>query len=244
MQALIDALAARLPEGCVRYKARVDRLGLDRAAGRWRLFLQGGEIREADAVCLALPAPRAGALLMGEDAELAGALGGIPYASSVTVNLVFPREVLAHPLDGMGMVVPEGERRSILACTFSCRKFEGRAPDRFVLLRAFLGGHRFPDCVDRSDAEIERRVLDDLRDLLGTSGSPVRLRVHRHPDALPQYRVGHLGRVRRIEAAAARLPGLALAGNAYRGVGIVHCIRSARAAAERLLRELHIDPSR
>jgi oxygen-dependent protoporphyrinogen oxidase len=175
---------------------------------------------------------------MGEDAELAGVLEGIPYASSVTVNLVFPRDALVHPLDGMGMVVPEGERRSILACTFSCRKFQERAPDRFILLRAFLGGHRFPDCVDRPDAEIERRVLDDLRALLGTRGSPVRLLIHRHPKALPQYRVGHPEKVRRIEEGTARLPGLALAGNAYRGVGIVHCIRSANEAAERLLRGL------
>lgn len=169
------------------------------------------------------------------DPDLARLLGGIPYASSVTVTLAYPRAAIRHPLDGFGFVVPREEERAALACTFSSVKYPGRAPEGFALLRVFLGGALGAEVLERDDAALVRLAQDDLAGLLGIEGAPVLTRVRRHPAAMPQYEVGHLDRVAAIEARLRELPGLAVAGAAYRGVGIPDCVRSGEEAADRLL---------
>jgi len=174
------------------------------------------------------------ALVRELDAELARGLERIPYASAATVSLAYPRAAIRHPLDGFGFVVPRAERRAALACTFSSVKYPGRAPEGFVLVRVFL---RTEDAalVDRDDATLAGLAEADLAALLGVEGRPVLTRVARHPAAMPQYEVGHLEHVAALEARLARLPGLVLAGSAYRGVGISDCVRSGEEAAERAL---------
>ena len=135
--------------------------------------------------------------------------------------------------DGFGFVVPKIERRRILACSFSSRKFPGRAPDGCVLLRVFLGGAQQPEMVELPEEELRTIVLEELGELLGATGEPQLFQVVRWRQAMPQYHLGHLERVARIEQAVAALPGLELAGNAYRGVGIPDCIKSGEQAAER-----------
>jgi oxygen-dependent protoporphyrinogen oxidase len=176
-------------------------------------------------------------LLSPLDDGLAALVGAVPYASSAEVTFAYQREQIRHRLDGFGFVVPAVERLPLLACTFSSVKFEGRAPAGRVLLRAFLGGALRPDALDGEDASLVAAAEDALRPLLGISGRPHLVRVHRHSEAMPQYLVGHLGRVEQIEARAARHPALALAGNTYRGVGIPDCVRSGEAAAERVLED-------
>ena len=131
-------------------------------------------------------------------------------------------------------MVPRVEGRAALACTFSSVKYPGRAPDGFVLLRVFLGGALQEGLLARDDQALVRLAHDDVAGLLGITGAPVLARVWRHPGTMPQYEVGHLDRVAAIEARLEALPGLALAGGAYRGVGIADCVRSGEAAAERL----------
>jgi oxygen-dependent protoporphyrinogen oxidase len=174
------------------------------------------------------------ALVRAVDPPLAGLLHGIAYASSVTVALGYPRAAIRHPLDGFGFVVPRVEGRSTLACTFASVKYPGRAPDGFALLRVFLGGALQGDLLAEEDRTLLRLAHDDVAALLGVTGKPVLSRVWRHPGAMPQYDVGHLDRVAAIESRVEALPGLALAGGAYRGVGIADCVRSGEAAAERL----------
>jgi oxygen-dependent protoporphyrinogen oxidase len=135
----------------------------------------------------------------------------------------------------MGVVVPAIEQRVLMACSFSSVKFAGRAPEDQVLLRAFVGGALQQAQYELSDEAMLRAVCQDLRQLLGISGEPTYLSVSRHPQSMPQYHVGHLQRVARIEALASRLPGLVLAGNAYHGVGIPDCIHSGDTAAQALL---------
>jgi oxygen-dependent protoporphyrinogen oxidase len=147
----------------------------------------------------------------------------------------YRREQIAHPLDGFGLVVPQIEGREILAASFSSVKFHGRAPQGRVLMRVFFGGAGRPDQVDLPDAELRRIALAELAQLLGARGEPELFRVCRWPASMPQYHVGHLARVARIESLVAQLPGLELAGNAYRGVGIPHCIHSGESAAERVV---------
>ena len=238
MQTLVDALADRLPAGTVRLKTPVRSVRRDPASQRWIVLPQNGPDLEADALCLALTAPQAARLLTGLDPELAAGLRDIPYASSAIVTLACNRADITHPLNGMGFVVPAVERRSLIACSFSSIKFAGRAPDGKVLLRAFVGGALQQEQALWPDARLRDAVLQDLRQLLGLTGTPTLYHVSRHPSAMPQYHVGHLARIERLEAAAQRWPGLALAGNAYHGVGVPDCIRSGDEAAHGILSNL------
>jgi len=125
-----------------------------------------------------------------------------------------------------------------VACTYSSMKYPGRAPDGHVLLRAFVGGAMQERLVDQDDATMAESVRRELRELLGISSEPLLTRIHRHALAMPQYRVGHLDRMQRIDDALVQHSGLAVAGNAYRGVGIPDCIHSGEMAAEAVWRRL------
>ena len=246
MQTLVDALADRLPAGAVRLQTpvcSVRRVSPSHSpggarGGRWIVSPQHGPDFEADAVCLALTAPQAARLLSDLDPELAAGLCAIPYASSAIVTLACDRADVAHPLNGMGFVVPAVEQRNLIACTFSSVKFAGRAPADKVLLRAFVGGALQQEQALWPDAKLQDAVLRDLRQLLGLTGTPRLCHVSRHSSAMPLYHVGHLARIERLETVIRRWPGLALAGNAYHGVGVPDCIRSGDEAAGDLLEEL------
>jgi oxygen-dependent protoporphyrinogen oxidase len=233
MEELVAALAARLPAGSVRLGAPVAALAA--APGGWRVEPLAGPPLHADGVILAGPAPLMAPVVKPVDPALAGLLEGIAYASSATIALAYPRPAIRHPLDGFGFVVPSVERRAILACTFSSVKYPGRAPDGVALLRVFVGGAMQGGLLAADDAELRALAHRDVAALLGIAGDPVLARVWRHPAAMPQYDVGHLDRLAAIEARLDALPGLALAGGAYQGVGIADCVRSGEAAAERLV---------
>src|SRR5262249_49045592 len=254
MQTLVDTLVEQLarlcrrgaqpfPAATIHVHARVQRLQYVPGAARWIVHCHEQPALEADAVCLSLPAPQAGQLLTDVEATLASALQDIQYASSAIVNIACKRADVAHPMHGMGFVVPAVEKRAYIACSFSSVKFAARAPQDQVLLRAFVGGAWQAEQLTLSDAELQRTVYQDLRQLLGISGAPLFMSVTRHLEAMPQYHVGHLERVAQIETLAQRLPGLALAGNAYHGVGIPDCIHSAEMAAQALLAYLIAAPA-
>lgn len=229
LQGLVDGLAQQLPEGVVHLAQPVR--ALQRTDTGWCI---DGALH-CDAVVLALPAHAAAELARSTDAALADELGAIPYASSAIVNLAYRREDIPFPLDGFGFVVPHIERRVLLAATFSSLKYRGRAPAEFVLVRAFVGGALRPELVELGDSELLARVQHELGSLLGVRAQPTLTRIARWPQSMPQYHVGHLDRVARISARIAALPGLHLAGNAYRGVGIPDCIISGEAAAESVM---------
>ena len=230
MQVLVDSgtqIGADL-----RVRTRAHRLTFDHG---WTITTDKEEKIEADAVCLAVPAYVAAALLSDINAPLAEKLRAIKYASTATINFGYKRSAIAHPLNGFGFVVPFIEKRSLIACTFSSVKFSGRAPEGQVLLRAFAGGALQPEIFALDEEEMSRRVEADLRQLLGIREDPRFIEVAKWERSMPQYEVGHLDRVNEIENLVNQLPGLALAGNAYRGAGIPDCIRSGEVAAEYLL---------
>lgn len=240
MGSLVEAIQARIPASVIRLRSRVEKLS-PKPEGGWILEGEGiaGPFREEfDAVVVAAPGPAAARLCGGFDAELASDLAAIPYAGAAVVSLGYRREDIAHPLDGFGFVVPDAEKRRILACSFSSVKFPGRAPDGEVLMRVFVGGAKRPDLVSLDDDDLQWIVHRELEQLLGVRGRPRVVRIARYADRMPQYHVGHLDRVARIEARAEALPGFALAGNAYRGVGIPDCIRSGEQAADVLFSHL------
>jgi oxygen-dependent protoporphyrinogen oxidase len=204
-----------------------------RAEHHWQLSLDGeGEPREFDAVILATPAPRAAALLQEVDSRLSDALASIQYASAAVPILGYRRDQITHPLDGFGFVVPFVEQRQILSGSFTSIKFPGRAPDGSVLFRVFIGGACQEELVGLTDEELYEIAERELAELLGIRGEPQVRELARWNHAMPQYHLGHLDRVAKIEQIAANLPSFALAGNAYRGVGIPFCIRSGELAAE------------
>lgn len=237
MQTLTDTLAKRLPDDCIQLGTKVSSLDYRSAEEKWDIHLANGEKMESDLVCVALPAHRAAGLVKTAAPVLSESLASIPYASSAIVNLAFRRADIEHPLNGMGFVVPTIEGRSIIGCTFSSVKLEGRAPADYALLRAYVGGagSRGAAYFNRPESEIVESVLSELHGLLGFKSDPQFSLVYKHPNAMAQYHLGHLDLVAEIEAQARKLPGFALAGNAYHGIGIPDCINSGEKAASRLL---------
>jgi len=234
METLVRALAMRLPEGAVRLGERVAAIA-PRGPRDFDVALASGEWLRAGAVVVATAAFVGAELVRGFAPELAAELATISYASSATVTFGYDRADVPHALDGFGFVVPAVERRRLIACSFSSVKYPGRAPDGAALLRVFCGGALAAAMAECSDAELVDAARDELRQLLGVTAAPRLVRVHRHARAMPQYDLGHLARLAAIDAAVARHPGLVLAGNAYRGVGVPDCVRSGEAAAERVL---------
>jgi oxygen-dependent protoporphyrinogen oxidase len=238
MQSLVDTLAARLPGGTIRLGTPVSAVQPGTAPGTWRLCPLEGDPVAVDAAILATPAHQSARLLGELDPDLAGRLAEITYASSATVTLAYPRIDVPHPLNAFGFVVPFVEGRGIIACTFSSVKYPGRAPEDHVLLRCFVGGALQASCADLDDTSMEAAVRRELNDLLGIEAPPELVRIDRHPQSMPQYRVGHADQVDRIKALLSRHRGLALAGSAYGGVGIPDCIHGGELAAEAIVATL------
>ncbi|MEK9172827.1 MAG: protoporphyrinogen oxidase [Nitrospirota bacterium] len=231
---LVQALTGRLSAVKVRLGRRVTAVRSCGTAQGYEVLVDGASPLKADAVVLATPAFGAAGLLEPLDATVAGMLGAIPYASTATVTLGFRREGFSHDLDGYGFVIPRIEGRALLASTWSSSKWDHRAPDGSVLIRAYLGGAGREAALERSDQELVELARADLRHVMGVTEEPVMARVFRWPRAMPQYLVGHLDRLAAIEERLARLPGVFVAGAAYRGVGIPDCIRDGLGSAERV----------
>ncbi|MEV5385159.1 protoporphyrinogen oxidase [Streptomyces sp. NPDC052721] len=218
------------------------------AAGGWRITA-GERVLHADAVIVAVPAPAAAALLRAESPGAAAELAAVEYASMALVTLAYRRADLSLP-EGSGFLVPPVDGRTIKASTFASQKWGWIAeedPD-VVVLRTSVGRHGETEVLGRDDADLVEVSRHDLREATGLAAVPLRTRVTRWTDGLPQYPVGHHARVARVREQIAKLPGLAVCGAQYDGVGIPACIASAYAAVDQLggdltgVRELTADP--
>ncbi len=237
MQQMVDALVAALPSEALRPGAIVQAVAPE--AGGW-VVSAGLQSDEFDAVILALPTKAAALLLQRCGAELASELAAIDYSSSVTVALGYDKPVRDALPPGFGFLVPRSEGKRMLAATFVHNKFPHRAPADRAIIRCFLGGARGEQMLALSEQEILRIVRVELDQILHLKAEPLFARVFKWKGAMAQYSVGHLERLQRIEALRQRLPGLALAGNGYSGIGVPDCVRSGTAAVEETLRTLGI----
>jgi protoporphyrinogen/coproporphyrinogen III oxidase len=228
---IVEALVNQLETGGADLRLNSPVRRLSRRGSAYRVELESGENLEAEGVILAAPAYASGQLLSGLDPALAAELQSIPYTSTATVSLAYPQEQVPRPLDGYGYVIPRREGRRALACTWTSTKFPHRAPQDYALLRVFIGraGESFPWEEDQL-LEIAR---SELHQSLNITADPFLWRVFRWEKAMPQYNLGHPERLARLEAALERHPGLALAGNGYRGIGLPDCIHSGQQAAEK-----------
>jgi oxygen-dependent protoporphyrinogen oxidase len=229
MQQMVDAIVARLDPAAIRLRSHIRRIYPEN--GGWRVSVEMGDEEQYDAVVMATPANVAGSLLDGVDRALARNLLDITYSSSVTVTLGYYIEQLAGLPPGFGFLVPRSEGRRMLACTFVHNKFPHRAPDGKAILRCFLGGARDEAVLGLTDEEMLETVCRELRDIVKVSVRPIFSRVFRWREAMAQYEPGHISRVQRIEKRVAEIPGLALAGNGYHGIGVPDCVRSGMEAA-------------
>ena len=240
---LSDMVAAI--ERVLRKTGRVEtRLGLEvtgiekptASGSHWVVQLRNQRPMTFDAVIVTLPTHAAGRILKPAiSPELHAALLEIEYASSAIVVSGHQLSDFNHPMDAFGLVVPAIERRKILAVSFSSRKFSDRAPAGQILLRTFVGGAMQPELLDHDDDTITGFVNDELRSIFGMKTEPMFSEVIRYNNAMPQYHVGHLDRVARIESLLKNTPGLHLAGSAYTGVGIPDSIASGQAAADDII---------
>ncbi|MDI5964182.1 protoporphyrinogen oxidase [Streptantibioticus silvisoli] len=234
--AVADACRAAGAE--VRTGARVT--ALRRTAHGWTLRIDGGTAPgalEADAVVLAVPAPAAARLLAAESPTAAAELDRAEYASMALVTMAFRKRDLLNLPSGSGFLVPPVDRRTIKASTFSSRKWGWVAdagPGTFVL-RTSVGRHGEEADLAWDDTDLVRLSRKDLGEAAGVTAAPVAARVTRWTGGLPQYPVGHTARVARIREQVAKLPGAAVCGALYDGVGIPACVASAHRAAGEVL---------
>jgi oxygen-dependent protoporphyrinogen oxidase len=232
-QELIDALVPRLT-GDLRLGTAVDAIA--RVDDGYRVTTGDGAVLAADVVLLTTPAYTSADLLSTLAPTAAELMGGIRYVSTGTISMAFRAQDIRRPLGGIGLVVPKGEARPINALTISSAKFDHRAPGGTVLMRAFFGGSRSPASMKYDDAALLEVVRGELRDILDIEAMPLFHRIYRWHRANPQYGVGHMERVARIEAS---LPvGLHVSGGAYRGVGMPDCVYQSKQTVARILERI------
>ncbi len=234
MQTLTEALAGSLQP--IEFGVSVRRVSRT-ADGTYLVEAVVGERRaefRARTVVIAAPAGPAAGMIADLAPDAARALGGIEYAPIVVVASAFSRGDVAHPLAGFGMLVPQKERRGILGSLFSSSMFEGRTPEDTVLLTTFAGGRRNPEIATMSDSGVAGLVRAELADLVGARAAPLWQEIVRWPQAIPQYDLGHLQRLRHVEATEAKLPGLYFCASYRGGVAVGDCIKNGHNIAERV----------
>jgi oxygen-dependent protoporphyrinogen oxidase len=229
MQHLAETVVSRLTPASLLTSTPVQ--AIQPEARGW-IVSAGMKFDHFDGVILALPAPAAAQVLRIASAELSTELAAIQYSSSITVGLGYDRQVRQSLPPGFGFLVPRSEGKKLLAATFVHNKFPHRAPEDRALLRCFFAGGNAENVWSLADDQIIGIVRNELQQILGLSAEPLFARVYKWKSAMAQYGVGHLDRLDRMERLRLQLPGLALAGNAYRGIGVPDCIRSGRDAAE------------
>lgn len=197
------------------------------------------QLLRADAVVVAVPAPGGAKLLAGVAPTAALELAGIQHASMAVITMAFPAAAFPD-VTGSGFLVPPVDGRQVKAATYSFQKWDWvrQASPELLVMRTSIGRHREEHQLQVTDEELVERSLVDLRAAIGLAARPVDWHVQRWGGGLPQYAVGHLDRVRRIRDAVAALPGLAVCGAAYDGLGIPACIASAELAAAQVLHQL------
>lgn len=231
-QQLIDAVAAVLGDR-IRTGSQVTSVQ-PRAFGYSVRLTDGSEL-EAEHVVLALSAWKAARLVEPVAPEVSEELSGIHYGSAATVTFAWARKEIPHALDAYGFVCPIAEGGDVLASTWSSRKWPNRAPEDSELIRVFMGGFGREHVLDMDEPTLVEAARRGLGKLLGVTAEPRFSIVQRYDRAAPHYHVGHLERVAAIDGLLEGYPGLHLAGNAYRGVGIPDSVRSGEAAADAIV---------
>lgn len=233
MATLTDTLAQRLADQ-IRTQCAVSTI--EHAEHGYIVRLAHGETLVADSVIVTTPAYTAAAMLKNIAPLAQSDLHSIEYLSTGTMALAYHATDVALPIDGYGVVIPRSEQRELNAITIVNRKFTHRAPKDTILIRAFFGGAKNPDAIAFNDVQLLSMAKKELQAILGIAATPKFVRIQRMHRGSPQYSVGHLDRVSRIEH---DLPAnIFVTGSAYRGIGIPDCIKQGKETAARILSNL------
>ncbi|MCL2379724.1 MAG: protoporphyrinogen oxidase [Coriobacteriia bacterium] len=242
MHQLVDAIASHVTSN-IRLGATAT--GLTQADdGSYCVQIRENCNIRADAVIIATESFAGAAITKGIDAEISAAYAGIPNISSSTISFAFRESDLElNRLDGFGVLVPEIEKRNLLAASWSSTKWPGRAPEGRILIRGFAGTPKNQAIMELSDDELTAVILDELRHVmrLPADAEPLFARLYRWTLGMSQYKMGHLDRVEIIEERSAARKGLACAGGCFRGVGIPNCIDGGEAAARKVLADFDLE---
>jgi len=241
MRTLVESVVGRLKKPPV-YGAVVRRLRQD--GNRWLVEGEGAERWHADAVALTCPAPQQATMLADVDAILADEIDAIPYNRVAVIALGYRAADVPTSLNGFGFIAPQNTRRDLLGVQWCSSIYPGRCPEGTVLMRAMCGGWNRPDMLTWDDDRLLAAVMGELRLAQNINARPIFHRIVRWDRAIPQYHVGHLKRVERIDTRVANHAGLFLAGNAYRGVAMNDCVEQGQLVAEGMARYLSRDISR
>ncbi|MBI4743711.1 MAG: protoporphyrinogen oxidase [Actinobacteria bacterium] len=204
----------------------------------FKVFVEGESPIEADIVILAVPAYSAAEILDKFESLLIGELKKVPYPPVNVVIFGYPKNKISRSLDGFGFLIPSKEKRRILGCLWTSSIFNGQVSEGYVSLRTILGGARNPDVCFLDDNETIKTVQEELRDIMGVSADPTFIKIYRHEKAIPQYVVGHTDFLTKAERFSKNFPGLFLVGNAYRGIGVNDCTRSALNVSRKVINYL------
>lgn len=244
VESLVESLKSKVD---LRLNTKVLRiLALSQVEGtnyqsRYLVELEDGSRLDSDSVILATPAFVSGDLLASFNPTLASDLQCIPYVSTATVSLAYRLIDIPRELDGYGYVIPRREGRKALACTWTSTKFPHRAPEGYALIRVFVG--RAGQDIPWDENQLLELAKEELQLTLRITAEPILSRVFMWDKAMPQYNLGHPELLKRIDAALENHPGLALAGNGYRGIGIPDCIHSGELAIKKILESRLVENS-
>ncbi|MDR0704613.1 MAG: protoporphyrinogen oxidase [Planctomycetaceae bacterium] len=250
LASLCNALAAKLPPDSLQTGREVTKTWKT-AEGQWIIetkpcgsqptpdlptisVIFAVQPKHFDAVIFATPIHESARLLKDSVPKLADKLAEIQHEGTAIATFAFNAEQIKPFFHGMGFVVPKTEQSPILAGSFSSLKYEHRAPKGKFLIRIFAGGNRSPELAELSDDRLRPLLLTEMRKILKIDGEPLFTEISHWSRTMPQYHVGHCELVREIESLTSSDPTLALAGNAFHGVGIPNCIQSGFQAAEKL----------
>ena len=232
LSVLTDSLVNAMPNVKINYYSGVKEVRNE--GGKWLVTTDNGDISETDAVIISGPAYLSSHLIKNTDEALSNLLGRIEYESSVVVNMVYEKKYCTGIPEGFGVVIPRTENMGLIACSFSAHKFNGRAPADKEIIRCFLGGAFDRGVIDREDREIMDILRKEMKILFNIDSPPVKSYIYRYPDSMPQYNVGYLELLDKINKELQKHRSLALSGNAYGGVGIPDTIKSGNDAAEKI----------
>jgi oxygen-dependent protoporphyrinogen oxidase len=230
-----ETIAAKLPTGSLQLNKEITHV-IKTPDGKWSVQTKD-ETQTFDAVIFAVSVSESAKLLQKSMPALAAKLGEIEHEGTAIATFAFDSAQIRQTFRGMGFVVPKIEQNPILAGSFSSLKYEHRAPPNMFLIRVFAGGARYPELAEMPDDQLVPLLLNSLRKMVRIDGEPLFTAVSHWANTMPQYNVGHRERVLEIETLAKAEHSLALAGNAFHGVGIPNCIQSGFEAAEKIANE-------
>lgn len=241
LRELVDTLVDRILAQGGEIRTGVTVSLLERCGHGYRVTIDrddGPETLRVDGIVLATQAWAAAPLLEPLDHHASAALDHIPHVSNAIVALGFDDSSVAAKLNGFGYVVPRTEHRPVMAMTWLSSKWPGRAPEGKALIRAFVGRAGQQDILQCPDDTLIDLVRRELSEVLGITATPEIARIFHWDGGMPQYTMGHRGRIAVLDEAVAKLPGLAVAGNMFRGVGLPDCIVSGESAADKVADDL------